>query len=370
MSLSLRLFSRVREEFHIERVNTFFKLFHNMNFRSLFILLLMVFSVLITPSLGLNVVSTTSVLWDPVMSIGGEKVDVIYIADPAVCPHMQGDIIPNRIQIEKDFISSADLFVAHNSSVDQQYVMSYMDKFMDANDFGDVNWVTLKDPNMTWNTPEKAKALAEEVYGWLIAADPENEDYYSGNYAEYSAEIDEAGLFTPEEAELIPGREVIPIIWQKDAVENWLSLDVVDIYAPDFYMGGKFSASKLVDRISADSGNYSEVAYVIENMQSGELAKGVEEKLKDNGIATKRVVFTNFPKSIDGVDSIPDVLKYNKGLVTPANGGSDVKEAVSGSSVSPESNIPEPTNAAPGFTFLTVLLSAGAVMIAGRHILK
>jgi len=39
---------------------------------------------------------------------------VIYIADPAICPHVQGDIIPNRIQLQREFIANADLFVAIN----------------------------------------------------------------------------------------------------------------------------------------------------------------------------------------------------------------------------------------------------------------
>lgn len=55
--------------------------------------------------------------------------------------------------------------------------------------------------------------------------------------------------------------------------------------------------------------------YVIENMQSGEMAKGIEEALVDIAVKSKRVIFTNFPRSVEGVESIPDVLKYNKNLL-------------------------------------------------------
>ena len=265
---------------------------------------------------AMNVVSTTSVLWDPVTQIGGDRVEAIYVADPAICPHLQGDIINNRIQMNRDFIATADLFVGQNSSVDNQYVIPPLDKFMEANDYGAIDWVFLKDPDMSWNTPDDAVLLADEVKGWLIAADPGNKTYYEENYAEYIDSINLADL-SDDEADAIGGQDVIVMLWQKKPAEQWLGLNIVDFYAPDFYMKGEYTASKLIDRIQADPDKYQNVKYVIENMQSGELAKGVEEALNDLGIDSERVVFTNFPKSLDGVDTIPDVLEYNKGLVMP-----------------------------------------------------
>ncbi|MBN1431531.1 MAG: zinc ABC transporter substrate-binding protein [Methanomicrobiaceae archaeon] len=267
---------------------------------------------------ALDVVSTTSVLWDPVTEIGGDQVNAIYVADPAICPHLQGDIINNRIQMNRDFIVGADFFVGHNSSVDSQYVIPPLNEFMEANGYGTIDWIFLKDPNMSWNTPEDALLLADEVKGWLISADPENEAYYEQNYADYIESINLADI-TDDEAAIIGGQDVIVMIWQKKPAEQWLGLNIVDFYAPDFYMGGQYTAAKLVDRIQEDPGKYANVKYVIENMQSGELAKGVEEALNDLGIPAKRVIFTNFPKSLDGVNSIPDVLDYNKGLVMDEN---------------------------------------------------
>ncbi|WOF16125.1 zinc ABC transporter substrate-binding protein [Methanoplanus sp. FWC-SCC4] len=323
-----------------------------------FIVIFAIFFAIVLPCSALNVVSTTSVLWDPVQSIGGSNVKVIYLADPAVCPHVQGDIIPNRIQIEKEFISSADLFVAHNSSVDRQYVMPFVDDFMNANGYTKPEWVTLNNPDMTWNTPENAKNLATEVKDWLIQADPENTDYYNKMHESYIARIDEAGKMTPEEKDLIPGQKAISMLWQKNAAENWLGLDVVDYYAPDFYMGGKYSATKMVDRINENPKSYEDVLYVIENMQSGELGKGIEESLKDKGFEVKRVIFTNFPNSIDGVDSIPAVLEYNKNLVIP----NDKVEVLENT----DSDLPKPTKS-PGFGIITIFASA-CVILFGRKI--
>ena len=273
--------------------------------------------ILLPGASALKVVSTTTVTWDPIQYIGGDKVEAIYIADPTICPHMQSDIIPNRIQMQKDFIRDADLFVAINGSVDQSYVMPFVDDYMEANNYGTVEWVTLKDPAMTWNTPENAKVLATEVGGWLITADPANQTYYESRLTDYLAQIDAVAL-TPEEKAQISGQDVVVMVWQKEAAEDWLGLHVVNIFAPEFYMGGKYTPMKLVDDMQANPGTYSGVKYVIENMQSGEVAKGVHEYLTSKGIPAQRVIFTNFPKSIAGVDTLPDVLAYNKNLVNPA----------------------------------------------------
>ncbi|RXE55336.1 metal ABC transporter substrate-binding protein [Methanoculleus taiwanensis] len=271
-------------------------------------------------SADLTVVSTTAVLAEPLQYIGGEKVEVMYISDPTLCPHLQQDVINNRIQLNRDFIRDADLLVAHNTSVDQAYVMPFVDDFMAANEYGSVQWTTPGDPTMTWNTPEKANTLVAIVKDWLVAADPDNRTYYEDRYASYVTLIEAADL-TDDERQAISGQDVITIVWQRDAVENWLGLNVVNIYAPEHYQGGKYTAAKLVDDINANPEKYANVTYIIENMQSGELGKGVEEALNDKGIPVQRVVFTNFPKSVPGVETIPDVIVYNKGLVmmqTPA----------------------------------------------------
>jgi len=316
------------------------------------ILFMLIFSFLFIPGMSaLNVVSTTAVLWDPAQYIGGEKVKAIYVADPTICPHMQADIIPNRIQMEKDFIRTADLFIAHNGSVDVSYVMPYVDDFMAANNYGTVKWVTLKNPSMTWNTPEGAKALSTEIAGWLIAADPANKTYYESRLAEYLGQIDAADV-SAEEKNLIAGQDTVVIVWQQDAAEKWLGLNVVSIYAPDFYQGGKFTPVKVVDDINNNTAKYRNVQYVIENMQSGELAKGLEEALRNKGIPVKRVIFTNFPKSIPGVDTLPDVIRYNKALVTP-------KEPTPGHATA------APTQSSLDILMLPLALGAG-ILLYGR----
>jgi len=315
-------------------------------------ILCVLMTALLIPSVSadLDVVSTTTVLADPIRQIGGEHVEVISLADPALCPHMQSDIIPNRLQMDREFIASADLFVAHNSSVDQANVMPFVDEFMEANNYGTVDWVTLSDPSMTWNQPDKAGELATIVAGWLCDADPAHAHYYRDRLASYRERI-RAHSLTEHEEEIIPGQDVIVMIWQRDAAEQWLKLDVVGIYAPEFYMGGRYTAAKLVDDIVAHPEKYRDVKYIIENMQSGELGKGIEEALCDRGIPAQRVIFTNFPKSVEGVDTLPDVLSYNKGLVTPGVDASSSK----------------PTPEAPPGLF-PVLVSAGAAgLLASRR---
>lgn len=311
-------------------------------------ILLLIF--LIQGATALKVVSTTSVLWDPIQFIGGEKVQVIYIADPTICPHMQSDIIPNRIQLQRNFIANADLFIAHNGSVDKSYVMPYVEDFMQANKYGVVQWKVLRNPSMIWNTPQGAKNLSREVAEWLIEADPVNRTFYEGRLQAYLAEIDRADL-TPEEKARIQGQQVIVMVWQKEAAEGWLGLNVVNVFAPEFYQQGKFVPKAVVNEIWNNTDTYRDVKYVIENMQSGEMAKGIEEALRDNKINAKRVIFTNFPKSIPGVDSLPDVIRYNKALVTPTQ---------------PEATPASATHSTPFSVLLVPIALASFILFAAR----
>jgi len=269
-------------------------------------------------SAELKIVTTTSVLADPLETIGGDRVTVVTVSDPGLCPNMQADVIANIVQVKQDFIRNADLYAAHNGSIDKNDIMPVIDKFMAANEFGNVTWQTPRDPNQNWNTPVSALLLAAEEKEWLEKADPANTSYYEGRYADYIPKIAAQNL-TGEEKQKISGQDVIVMAWQKNAAEDWLGLHVVSVFAPEFYQNGNYTPAKIVDDINAHPEKYRNVRYVIENMQSGEMAKGIEETLHAQGINATRVIFTNFPKSVDGIDSIPEVLAYNKKLVTPVS---------------------------------------------------
>jgi zinc/manganese transport system substrate-binding protein len=304
----------------------------------------------------IDVVCATSVVMDPIVYIGGDKVAAISISDPTLCPHLQSDIIPNRIQLNKDFISTADMFVAYNDSNDRSYNIPAVNDFMKANGYGTVSWITYSDPSASWNTPSGAKKLAAEVKGWLVQKDPANASYYEQRYNDYVKTFD-AVEPTAAEKQQLNQTSVIVMMWQQDPVKNWLGMNVVNMFAPDFVMNGSKTPAKLVDDINANPEKYRNVSYIIENMQSGELAKGVEEALHDHGINAKRVIFTNFPKSVNGTDTMADVLNYNKHLV------------LGQSSVATPTATAIPTNAASatpapiGIEVIVAGLMIGAVMV-------
>ncbi len=270
---------------------------------------------------ALDVVTTTSVLYDPVSQIGGDLVHVTYISDATVCPHLQGDILPGLIQRNIDALMAPDLFLAHNSTVDTA-TMAAIEKFRDANGYGTTTWNVLA-PNSEWNTPESAQVLADTVLAWLVEADPEDAPVFTANAELYKEEITKAGDLTAEEKDLLSQKHVIVMFWQMEPVEKWFGLQAYDFFAPEFAYGGEKTPAKVVDAIQANKDDILALdivsgggkMYVIENMQSGEMAKGIEEALTDIGVPTERVIFTNFPMSVDGVNSIPDVLSYNKNLL-------------------------------------------------------
>ncbi|MDM7934098.1 MAG: metal ABC transporter substrate-binding protein [Methanothrix sp.] len=263
---------------------------------------------------ALRVVCTTSVLMDPAVYIGGDRVEAISIADPTLCPHLQSDIIPNRIQMNMDFIKSADIFMAYNDSNDRRYNIPAVDDFMRANGLGSPSWRRVSNPSRGWNTPKNAKLLAEEVLGWLEEEDPANSTYYRGRYEEYVRSFD-AIEPDPKERQLLNNTSVIVMLWQREPVEGWLGMKVVNFFAPEFALNGTKTPAKVVDEINSNPDIYRNVSYIIENMQSGEMAKGIEEALHDRGINATRVIFTNFPGSIAGVDTMAEVLDHNKHLV-------------------------------------------------------
>jgi zinc/manganese transport system substrate-binding protein len=254
---------------------------------------------------------------DPATYIGGDRVEAISIADPTLCPHLQTDIIPSRIQLNLDFIKNANMFMAYNDSNDQKYNMPAVNDFMKANNYGAFEWNTISNPSRGWNTPTNSKLLAAEVEGWLANKDPANKTYYEQRYNDYAKSFD---AIEPTEAEKkqLNQTQVIVMLWQKEPVQNWLGMNVVNFFAPEFAMNGTKTAAKVVDDINANPGKYQNVSYVIENMQSGELAKGIEESLKDKGINATRVIFTNFPGSVPGADTMAEVLSHNKQLVLQA----------------------------------------------------
>jgi len=278
------------------------------------ILMVLIFASACATAAPFKIVCTTSVLMDPATYIGGDRVEAISIADPTLCPHLQSDIIPSRIQLNMDFIKDADLFMAYNDSNDQKYNIPAVNDFMKANNYGEVSWNTTSNPSRGWNTPENARLLAGEVAGWLEKFDPENKSYYEERYGDYSKTFD---AVEPNDAEKkkLNQTQVIVMLWQKEPVQSWLKMNVVNFFAPEFAMNGTKTAAKVVDDINANPDMYRNVSFVIENMQSGELAKGIEEALKDKGINATRVIFTNFPGSVEGTDTMADVLNHNKQLV-------------------------------------------------------
>ena len=262
----------------------------------------------------LRIVCTTSVLMDPATYIGGDNVEAISIADPTLCPHLQTDIIPNRIQLHMDFIKNADMFMAYNDSNDQKYNIPAVNDFMKANNFGEVSWNTVSNPSRGWNTPTNARLLADEVIGWITEKDPANQSYYEERYNGYVKSFD-AAQPTEDERKKLNETSVIVMLWQREPVEKWLGMNVVNLFAPEFALNGTKTAAKVVDDINDHPDRYQNVSFIIENMQSGELAQGIEEALKDKGINVRRVIFTNFPGSMEGVNTMADVLRHNKELV-------------------------------------------------------
>jgi zinc/manganese transport system substrate-binding protein len=99
------------------------------------------------------------------------------------------------------------------------------------------------------------------------------------------------------------------ILWQQVAAGKWLRLTVNFVFASDFYNYGQSTPQAVINDIFDHSEKYRNVKYMIGNMQSRNMAKGIAEVLHDNGIFVQRGIFTNFSGSVHGGETIPDVFQ-------------------------------------------------------------
>src|SRR5690606_17406238 len=157
---------------------------------------------------------------------------------------LQTDIIPNRIQLNMDFIKDANMFMAYNDSNDQRYNMPAINDFMTANNYGTAEWMTISNPSRAWNTPTNSKLLAPEVERWSADKDPSYITYFEQRYSDYANSFEGFESSESEKKQLIRS-QVIVMLWQKDPVPNSLGMNVVNIFAPEFALNGTKTAARV-----------------------------------------------------------------------------------------------------------------------------
>ena len=234
----------------------------------------------------ITVVCTTTALESLVEDVGGEKVDVISLVQPGVCPS-HFDVRPSHIQE----VGQASLIMYHG-------VEPWLDDLITASQGHPVK-ILIEGP---WNTPDFAIGKTERIRDALIQVDPENTEYYTQNAEEIIEEVRKMADAIIKEAEplQLDTIAVICMDWQKFIVE-WMGFEIAGTYPPPETL----SVKDVNDLIS--TGKVENAVLVIDNLQSGtEVGKEIASQ-----IGGYHVVLTNFPHAVPGTDSVPALIEYN-----------------------------------------------------------
>lgn len=140
-----------------------------------------------------KVVSTITVLGTFAEEVGGEKVDVISLVQPGICP-AHFDIKPSDVSD----VSNASLILYHG-------IEPWLDDLITSSGNTDVKKVLLEGD---WSTPESVIVMIEKIKIALSEVDPENAEYFEESAEKKIEEIGETAESITEEAELLGVKNV------------------------------------------------------------------------------------------------------------------------------------------------------------------
>ena len=159
----------------------------------------------------LNIVATTTMLYDLAVSIGGDLVNATALMGPGIDPHlyqasagdvtkMQGAdiILYNGLHLEGKM---GDIFAALSRS--GRTIICVEDSLVDSMLLSDENNPDIHDPHI-WFDVSLWKYAARHVAERLTSIDPDNADAYSANLAMYLIDLDELEWYIKERVTEVP----------------------------------------------------------------------------------------------------------------------------------------------------------------------
>ena len=245
------------------------------------------------------VVVSTTVLESIVKDLAGDKVDVLVLVSPAVCPGHY-DVRPSDVWA----VSNAKLILYHGFE-------PWVEKLVKASK-SKADVVKVPGP---WNTPDALKEryrdvakILEEKLGISVQE----------RLSEKLNEINEVSNELKAKAEAYNFNEVNVIVmeWQKSFVE-WLGFNIVATYpSPE-----KLSTKDIVEL--EKKAREENVLLVIDNLQSG---VSFGQNLASR-IGAVHVTLTNFPGNAPNVNTVLDVMKYNtENLIIAVKTAKEIQE--------------------------------------------
>ncbi len=240
------------------------------------------------------VVASTSVLASIVEDLAGDKVRVVYMVSPSMCPGHY-DVKPGDVVT----ISEARLVLYHGF---EPWVKELIGA---VNSTGSWNGSLVRISG-NWNTPDSLKKLYIRVAEAL--KDSLGIDV-SARLEKCLKKIDEVAeeLKNIARENNFENKPVVVMLWQKPFVE-YLGFKIVATYGPPEKLSPKDIS------IIEENATRNHAILVIDNMQSGtELGSKIARD-----IGAVHVVLINFPDSVRGVNNVTQMMLYNAKLLAEA----------------------------------------------------
>ncbi|MCD6312228.1 MAG: zinc ABC transporter substrate-binding protein [Thaumarchaeota archaeon] len=229
------------------------------------------------------VVATTSVLGSVVEDLAGDRVQVIVLVNPSICP-AHYDVKPSDLYA----VSKAKLIFYHG-------IEEWLMQLYNASE----SKARLVKVSGGWSTINEAKSYYQQV---AEALESELGLDVSEKLGERLSELDRVAdeILGEAEKESTSSINVIVMKWQRSFVE-WLGFNVVGDFGPP----ERLSSSDIEKLISL--GKEKNVAIVISNLQSGtDVGEAIARE-----IGAVHVVLSNFPGSSPETKSLADLIEGN-----------------------------------------------------------
>ena len=236
------------------------------------------------------IVTTTTVLESIVKDLAGDKVSVVVIASPTICP-AHYDVSPSDVEAFR----IADLILAHGFE-------PWVEDLKKASG-SEAPIVYVRGP---WSTPDALKQKYVEVANAIkehLGID------VSDNLGKSLEEIDKVKqwLLNFANEHGFKDAPVVSMLWQKSFI-SFLGFRIVAVYrSPEMVSAKEYS------EVVENATKYGAVL-VIDNLQSGvELGEKIASE-----VGAVEVALTNFPGTAPGLNNVTEVMKYNAELLAKA----------------------------------------------------
>lgn len=253
-----------------------------------------------TSSEKVHIATGSSLIEDIITGIGGDRIEVVNIIPPGMCPgHF--DVSPQDIQK----ISDSRAFFIHEWQGEK-----FSDAVPESSGSIDLKRIIISIEG-NWMVPKFRSEAIERILEELKAIDPDNAKTFEERAAEMKSETEEFGEQIMEKIAASPlkGKKALCGEMQKGFL-LWIGVEVIDVYG----RSEDITPQRMKELVDAGKSEGAEI--VIDNLQSDANAgKSIAEE-----IGIPQVTLSNFPGGITGTSGWAETLENNVMILFEAIG--------------------------------------------------